>query len=117
MKNFTNYSSAAGNFISALLQANFPPVLAFGPAGGGRFPPGHGEALAAMNDVEDGAIPDVPMTEAYASHVYKLFRAGILAGGDVRGTFSPNSYITRQECASIVGRMAESNNRVSFTLG
>lgn len=75
------------------------------------------EALAAVNDVDDGAIPDVPMTEAYAGHVYKLYRAGILAGGDARGTFSPNSYITRQECAAIVSRMAESNSRISFTLG
>ena len=74
-------------------------------------------ALTSINDVEDGAIPDVPMTELCASHVYKLYRAGILAGGDARGTFSPNSYITRQECATIVARMAESNSRVSFTLG
>ena len=57
------------------------------------------------------------MTEAYASHAYKLYRAGILAGGDARGTFSPNSYITSQECAAIVARMAESSSRVSFTPG
>ena len=75
------------------------------------------EALEAVNDVTDGAIPDVPMTAIYASHVYKLYRAGILTGGDATGSFSPDSYITRQEAATIVARMAESSNRVSFSLG
>lgn len=74
------------------------------------------EALAPANDVVDGAIPDVPMTEAYAAHVYKLYRAGILNGSDVNGTFFPASYITRQEAATIVSRMAESGNRKTFTL-
>lgn len=74
------------------------------------------EALAPTNDVTDGAIPDVPMSESYASHVYKLYRAGIFTGGDVTGSFFPYTYITRQESATIVARIAESSNRLSFTL-
>ena len=74
------------------------------------------EGFYAMNSVRDSAIPDVSATDASASYVYKLYRAGILSGGDVRGTFSPQSYITRAEAAAIVSRVAESNNRVSFSL-
>lgn len=74
------------------------------------------EALSPINKVTEGAIPDVPASAFYASHVYKLYRAGILSGSDVNGTFSPDSYITRQEAAAIVSRMAESSSRVKFTL-
>lgn len=72
------------------------------------------EALSPINTVSK--IPDVPSSAYYASHVYKLYRAGILSGGDANGTFSPDSYITRQEAAAIVSRMAESSSRVKFTL-
>lgn len=75
------------------------------------------EALPPISTVADGAIPDVPMSAAYASHVYKLYRAGILTGNDAAGTFSPGSSITRQEAAALVSRMARSNSRKSFTLG
>ena len=74
------------------------------------------EALAEINSIADNAIPDVPMTASYAQYVYKLYRAGILSGGDAKGTFSPASYITRAEAAAIVSRMAESGNRVTFAL-
>lgn len=74
------------------------------------------EGFYAMNFVQDDAIPDVSSADASATFVYKLYRAGILSGGDVRGTFSPQSYITRAEAAAIVSRVAESNNRVSFSL-
>ena len=75
------------------------------------------EGLPVMNKIADNAIPDVPMSSSYASYVYKLYRAGILAGGDARGTFSPETYITRAEAAAIVSRMADSDNRVAFSLG
>lgn len=74
------------------------------------------EALSSINSIADGRIPDVPMTANYASAVYKLYRAGILAGGDATGTFSPSSFISRVEAAAITARMAESNSRVSFSL-
>lgn len=74
------------------------------------------EALSPINNIADGRIPDVPMTANYAAPVYQLYRAGILAGGDATGTFSPSSFISRVEAAAIVSRMAESNSRRSFTL-
>ena len=74
------------------------------------------DGLSPMNSVADNAIPDVKMSASYAASVYKLYRAGILAGGNAKGTFSPGTFITRAECAAIVSRMAESNNRVTFTL-
>ena len=74
------------------------------------------EALAAMNEVSNGAIPDVDMSSDYANAVYQLYRAGILTGNDANGTFAPTTYITRAEAAAIVSRMAESNNRQSITL-
>lgn len=73
-------------------------------------------ALPAKNNVSDGAIPDVPMQAPYASAVYRLYRAGILAGSDANGTFSPLSYITRAEAAAVVSRMADSDNRIAFSL-
>ena len=73
--------------------------------------------LPAVNQVADGAVPDVPMSAACASYVYKLYRAGILAGSDATGAFHPLTYITRAEAATIVSRMADSSSRVSITLG
>ena len=72
--------------------------------------------LLAINNVNDNAIPDVKMSDGFAPYVYKLYRAGILTGGDAKGTFSPQTYITRAEAAAIVSRMAESDNRLSFTV-
>lgn len=74
------------------------------------------EGFCAINSVTDNSIPDVSMSENFSSAVYKLYRAGILSGGDVNGTFSPRTYITRAEAAAVVSRIAESSNRVSFSL-
>lgn len=74
------------------------------------------EGLYPINTVLDNTIPDVKMSAPYASYVYKLYRAGILTGGDVKGTFSPGTFITRAEAATILSRMAESNNREHFTM-
>ena len=74
------------------------------------------DGLYAINSIANNSIPDVKITDSYAPSVYKLYRAGILAGGDVKGTFSPGTFITRAECAAIVSRMAESDNRIAFSL-
>jgi S1-C subfamily serine protease len=74
------------------------------------------EALPQINTVEDGAIPDVPTTAPYSDAVYKLYRAGILTGNDSAGTFYPNSFILRQEVATIVTRMADTGLRKYVTL-
>ena len=74
------------------------------------------EALSPINNVADNAIPDVKTSSENATHIYKLYRAGILTGGDVMGTFSSLTFITRAECATIVARMADTDNRKRFTL-
>ena len=77
------------------------------------------EDLPVINNVADNAIPDVKMTDSYADSVYKLYRAGILAGvNNEIGTraFCPNDNITRAECAAIAARMADCDNRQHYSL-
>ena len=73
-------------------------------------------ALEEINDVNDSEIPDVPMNQKEAPHIYRLYRAGILTGNDDRGTFRPYSEISRAEAAAILSRMAETGNRKYFML-
>ncbi len=74
-------------------------------------------ALAAINSVADGSIPDVPMTHPQAAGIYKLYRAGILQGSDAQHNCRPSSGIKRSEVAAILTRMMYPDARVSFTLG
>jgi len=74
-------------------------------------------ALPEINDISDGAIPDVTNSGAAPAAVYKLYRAGILTGSDEFGTFNPWSGITRAETAAIVSRMADPALRKLITLG
>ena len=74
------------------------------------------EALRPINEVEDGAIPDVPMTRSYAQAVYRLYRAGILSGSDAKGTFNPDSNIRRSEVAALIARMADESQRREYSL-
>ena len=99
------YSLYSGNVQEKATRAQYAEIFA------NALPD---EALAAKNSVPDAAIPDVTMQDSYAGAVYKLYRAGILAGGDANGTFSPLTYITRAESATVVARMADSDNRMSF---
>ena len=63
-------------------------------------------ALPGFNEIEAGAIPDVPADAENAAEIYLLYRAGILTGNDVYGTFAPQSDIRRSEVAAIVSRIA-----------
>lgn len=74
-------------------------------------------ALTQKNAVADNAIPDVTITHPQAVEIYKLYRAGILAGNDSKGTFYPNSNIRRSEVAAILTRMMDSSARKSLSLG
>ena len=74
------------------------------------------EALAAVNTVEDGAIPDVPQGSESYDAVYRLYRAGVLTGNDAAGTFTPGSAIARSEMAALVTRMADPDLRKAITL-
>ena len=75
------------------------------------------EALTAINNIPDNAIPDVPIQLPCAPAVYKLYRAGVLTGNDSNGTFTPDTYIQRSAVAAIVSRMAKPAMRQSFALG
>jgi len=74
------------------------------------------DALGEINTVEDGAIPDVPMTASYADAVYRLYRAGILTGSDSAGNFQPQSYISRGAACAIATRMVDPSLRKTITL-
>lgn len=74
------------------------------------------DALPVINQIDDGSIPDVAANTAYGSQVYRLYRAGILAGNDSFGTFTPDSNIARAAAAAIVTRMANASLRVEVSL-
>ena len=73
-------------------------------------------ALAPINTIENGAIPDVPMSEKYSAEIYSLYRAGVLTGNDSKGTYTPKEDISRGAVAAIVSRMADTSLRKSLTL-
>ena len=67
--------------------------------------------FAQITNVDDNVIPDVKMGDAYSGEIYTFYRAGILAGNDAKGTFKPDSNISRSEVAAIVTRMLDSGAR------
>ena len=74
------------------------------------------EALRGINIVMDGAIPDVPMSDPGAQGIYLLYRAGVLVGGDLLGTFHPDSLVTRASASVITARMVDPGLRQGTTL-
>lgn len=73
-------------------------------------------SLKHINTVDGGAIPDVPANKSYTRHVYRFYRAGIVTGNDKKGTFAPDSTITRGAAAAIISRIIDSSLRKSVTL-
>jgi hypothetical protein len=69
----------------------------------------------SRNTIEDGAIPDVPNAAAN-KEIYALYRAGIVAGSDAKGTYNPYTSITRSEVAAIIHRFIDAGQRKSVTL-
>ncbi len=74
------------------------------------------EALKEINDITDGAIPDVQMTDSFAPAVYKLYRAGILQGVDANFSCNPRANIKRGEVAVILLRMMDEDKRLQFEI-
>ena len=70
----------------------------------------------AINKVDDNAIPDVKNIMDGADAIYLLYRAGILTGSDINGTFNPESNITRGEVAAIISRIIKPEQRKNITL-
>jgi hypothetical protein len=75
------------------------------------------DALWMINEIYDGDIPDVDMSDWYGPSVYTLYQAGVLTGSDDYGSFKPDFYISRAEVATISIRMADSSYRQYITLG
>ncbi|MCL1835679.1 MAG: S-layer homology domain-containing protein, partial [Oscillospiraceae bacterium] len=75
------------------------------------------EALAAINNIADGAIPDVPMAHPQSAAIYKLYRAGILQGVDVAThKCNPEANIKRSEVSAILTRMMNEGARLRFNM-
>ena len=72
-------------------------------------------ALPQINEIADGGIPDVEASEASAG-IYRLYRAGILTGNDIYGSFKPNNGIRRSEVSAVVARMVYRSLRCTVTL-
>ena len=72
--------------------------------------------LRAINEVEDGAIPDVAPNQLYKNEIYMLYRAGILRGSDAFGSCFPIEEISRAEVAAILTRMVDENARLHFKM-
>lgn len=60
--------------------------------------------LSAIN--ADQTIPDVNASTPYATSIQTLYRAGVLTGSDIYGSFNPGKNIIRAEAATILARMA-----------
>jgi len=73
--------------------------------------------LPEINYIEEGSIPDVKSTAAFAPAVYKLYRAGILTGVDADHNCNPYDNIKRSEVAAILTRMMDEDARKEFTMG
>lgn len=76
---------------------------------------------AAVNEIPDGAIPDIADDASGAKEVYAFYRAGILAGYTNtprydEHAFGAESSITRAEVAAIMNRMFDAEARITFSV-
>ena len=101
---YGNYTAAQMN--SAVTRAEFVHIFHAAT-----------DDLRDMNTVAGNAIPDVKIGDAFAAEIYDFYRAGILTGSDVNGTFHPTDTIKRSEVAAILIRMYDSSARKSIALG
>lgn len=74
------------------------------------MPPG---ALPAINEIPKYGIYDVVPGSDYYDAVHDLYCAGIFAGVDGYGTFSPDSTVTRAEACAIMVRLADKASRIA----
>lgn len=70
--------------------------------------------LAEINSIS--SIPDVSASHPYAKEIQTLYKAGVLTGSDVYGTFNPDSNIIRAEAAAILSRVALPDQRKDVVL-
>ena len=75
------------------------------------------DVLYSMNEIQDGAIPDVPMDHPEAEGIYMLYRAGILQGSDAEThACNPETGIRRSEVSAIIARILDSDRRIKFDM-
>lgn len=75
------------------------------------------DAFEQINDISADTIPDVKTGDEYADSIYMFYRAGIVTGSNLRGTFRPQNAVSRAEAAAIITRMTDKSQRRSFSLG
>ena len=100
-------AGAYRNYNAAATRADFAIIIS------GALPD---EAVTPINRVENGTIPDVYEHYSYGPAVYKLYRAGVLAGSDSIGTFYPGRTLSRAEAATIVMRLLQADMRQTISL-
>lgn len=114
---------AALREINHIAQNDIPDLYAGSPyedaltalTGAGVISPGDLYQLQIDLTLMAAGVGAVQATKAQDA-VYRLYRAGILTGGDRYGTFAPSDSITRGSVATIVSRVADPSLRKSFTL-
>ena len=84
---FSNYTKAISRAEMAYIFANALPAA----------------ELATQNTVT--ALPDVNSATSYEEEIIMLYQAGVLTGSDDKGTFNPQSNISRAEAAAIITRV------------
>ncbi|MCM1149096.1 MAG: S-layer homology domain-containing protein [Butyricicoccus sp.] len=129
------YSTGSAEFDSGFSMAWYDPYLSYARENGIIFGSPQMDAAATraqfadilsralpeevfdpINDIADNVIPDVKTGDEYAESIYMLYRAGVVTGSNSRGSFYPNSTISRAEAAAIITRMTDRSLRRSFTL-
>ncbi|MGM9638621.1 MAG: S-layer homology domain-containing protein [Butyricicoccaceae bacterium] len=73
------------------------------------------EEYAVINFLDDGCPADA-VGHRYEAQIRQLYRAGILTGSDVFGTFAPDTNIKRSEAAAILSRLVVPSLRRQVTL-
>lgn len=73
-------------------------------------------AYSPVNQVDDGAIPDVAVGHPQSAAIYGLYRAGMLTGQGEDGAFFPDRPLTRAELAAVTVRATDPDRRQSVTL-
>ena len=59
------------------------------------------------------SLPDVTSSTPYREAIFMLYKAGVVAGSDSIGTFSPGNNITRAEASAIISRVILPATRTS----
>lgn len=94
---FETYTRAAKRNELAYLFANSVPA----------------SEVVAINSII--GLPDVDSGTKYNTKILRLYRAGVLTGSDAKGSFQPDSNITRKEAAAIINRLVTPSSRKTLS--